>query len=135
MTNQVRGGFGSASVGGGGVNVGRGNVVAATNARQASCDDRTGVPTVRTMPPHVIAKPPATKAYTLWDRKADRMPVTNWSYVPMPEEALSRLQVGDAVRLLLMDSDGGSGWEKIYFEITSIDYYSKGALNALGSSG
>ena len=36
MTNQVRGGFGSASVGGGGVNVGRGNVVAATNARQAS---------------------------------------------------------------------------------------------------
>ena len=42
------------------------------------------------------------------------------------EEALSRLQVGDAVRLLLMDSDGGSGWEKIYFEITSIDYYSKG---------
>lgn len=78
------------------------------------------------MPPHVIAKPPATRAYTLWDRKADRMPVTNWSYVPMPEEALSRLQVGDAVRLLLMDSDGGSGWEKIYFEITSIDYYSKG---------
>ena len=44
----------------------------------------------------------------------------------MPEEALSRLQVGDAVRLLLMESDGGSGWEKIYFEITSIDYYSKG---------
>ena len=78
------------------------------------------------MPPHVIAKPPATRAYTLWDRKADREPVTNWSYVPMPEEALSRLQVGDAVRLLLMDSDGGSCWSKVYFEITSIDYYSKG---------
>ena len=44
----------------------------------------------------------------------------------MPEEALSRLQVGDAVRLLLMDSDGGSCWSKVYFEITSIDYYSKG---------
>ena len=81
---------------------------------------------MRTMPPHVIAKPPATRAYTLWDRKADREPVTNWSYVPMPEEALSRLQVGDAVRLLLMDSDGGSCWSKVYFEITSIDYYSKG---------
>ena len=79
------------------------------------------------MPPHVIAKPPATRAYTLWDRKADREPVTNWSYVPMPEEALSRLQVGDAVRLLLMDSDGGSCWSKVYFEITSIDYYSKGS--------
>ena len=63
-----------------------------------------------------MAKPPATTPYTLWDCKADRMPVTNWNDVPMPEEALSRLQVGDAVRLLLMDSDGGSHgcWEKIY---------------------
>ena len=39
MTNQVRGGFGAASVGGGGVNVGRGQVVAATNARIASAGD------------------------------------------------------------------------------------------------
>jgi hypothetical protein len=67
------------------------------------------------------------RAFYLWDRKGEGAPVTNWSYEPMPEEALSKLRVGDAVRLLLMGSPEGVSWEKIYFEITSIDYYAKGS--------
>jgi hypothetical protein len=67
--------------------------------------------------------------YYLWDRKGAGVPLTEWSYEPMPEEALSKLRVGDAVRLLLMSDarEECNEWEKIYFEITSIDYYAKGS--------
>jgi hypothetical protein len=71
------------------------------------------------------------RSFYLWDRKGAGAPVTSWSYEPMPEEALSKLRVGDAVRLLLMgearENFEGVEWEKIYFEITSIDYYAKGS--------
>ena len=66
------------------------------------------------------------RTFTLWDRRADRAPVTNWSFAPLPEAALESLKVGDAVRLLLQSTEHDGCWEKIYFEITRIDYYRKG---------
>lgn len=76
------------------------------------------------MPPRHVNEP---RAFYLWDRKGEGAPVTDWCYEPMPEEALSKLQVGDVVRLLLMGEVEGVSWEKIYFEITSIDYYANGS--------
>ncbi|KAA8498175.1 hypothetical protein FVE85_5760 [Porphyridium purpureum] len=84
-------------------------------------DSRPRTRRTETEEPHT---PYAAAPYRLYDRKADRAPVSTWHGEDFPAEAMSRLQVGDAVRLLLMDDAGC--WEKIYFEITSIDYYSKG---------
>mmetsp|Transcript_16316 Transcript_16316/g.55556 ORF Transcript_16316/g.55556 Transcript_16316/m.55556 type:complete len:163 (+) Transcript_16316:36-524(+) len=64
--------------------------------------------------------------YTLWDRKADRVPVTNWSFCPIPEDALLKVGVGDVVRLMLLGASGES-WEKPYYLVTKVDYYSKGS--------
>ncbi len=52
--------------------------------------------------------------------------LTNWHYEPLDKSVLDRLRVGDMVRLVL--GEEGSGWEKIYFEITKVDYYAKGGV-------
>lgn len=70
--------------------------------------------------------PPPTRSYELWDRKADRVAPTNWSYEPISESELCRVRVGDAVRLLL-EEPGDQAWEKIYFEVTRVDTYSGSA--------
>jgi len=65
--------------------------------------------------------------FVLYNRKAERLPPTNWNYVPIPAERLDKLRVGDVVRLLL-EHPKGSGWEKIYFAISKVTFYSKGSV-------
>ncbi len=55
----------------------------------------------------------------------DKDEPTNWSYVPLPDKSvLHRLDVGDIVRLRLAYRRGG--YEKLYFQITKVDTYTKG---------
>ncbi|KAI8060877.1 hypothetical protein BC940DRAFT_311071 [Gongronella butleri] len=59
--------------------------------------------------------------------------VYDWCGEELGEEAYNKLRVGDQVRLVLMDveksADGYRCWEKIYFTITKINYYTKDSVN------
>eukprot|EP00123_Amoebidium_parasiticum_P020788 comp56310_c0_seq1/m.47792 comp56310_c0_seq1/g.47792 ORF comp56310_c0_seq1/g.47792 comp56310_c0_seq1/m.47792 type:complete len:175 (-) comp56310_c0_seq1:527-1051(-) len=84
-----------------------------------------------------------TPKYVLWDRKADREAPIDWYGEELDENQLEKLTTGDFVRLIFMDPipperilkaeiDQGlstRGWEKIYVQITKVDYYSKGGVN------
>lgn len=71
----------------------------------------------------------SSKAFELLDCKAEKVPLTNWYYEELDRGEIDQLVVGDCVRLLLQDPVNNNCWEKIYFEIVQIDYYSKGGVN------
>lgn len=76
----------------------------------------------------------ANTEYKLFNWKVDgesgKREIYNWYGEKLDDNELNKLRVGDCVRLILMDSDPNKdGWEKIYFEITKINYYKKGSFN------
>ena len=64
------------------------------------------------------------KKFDLWERDKKQCPY-DWSGNDLDPSVLDRLREGDIVRLLLEAPNGGIGWEKIYFEIVSVQYYQK----------
>lgn len=69
--------------------------------------------------------------YDLYNTKqgTSKREVYDWYGTKLSDDELNKLRVGDCVRLILMDKEPDDGWEKIYFEITKISYYSKGGVN------
>lgn len=56
---------------------------------------------------------------------AEKGEPTDWSYRTLPDKnVLHGLQIGDIVRVRVAFRRGG--WEKLYFQITKVDEYTKG---------
>lgn len=73
------------------------------------------------------------REYKLFNWKIDgesgKREIYNWNGEQLNDDELNKLRIGDCVRLILMDTQQDSSWEKIYFEITKINYYTKGSTN------
>jgi hypothetical protein len=71
--------------------------------------------------------------YKLFNWKIDsdlgKRKVYDWSGDQLNDDELNKLCIGDCIRLILIDLEPNNGWEKIYFEITKINYYKKGGTN------
>lgn len=68
--------------------------------------------------------------YKLYNTKegTSKRNISDWYGRKLEDDELNKLRVGDCVRLLLEDPGEKDSWEKIYFEITKISYYSKGGV-------
>jgi predicted NAD-dependent protein-ADP-ribosyltransferase YbiA (DUF1768 family) len=55
---------------------------------------------------------------------AEKGELSNWHYEPIDKAELHKLSVGDIVRCRVAFKE--HGWQKLYFQITRVDLYSKG---------
>lgn len=83
------------------------------------------------VPYKIDVDPPLNSCSGWWLDSADPyVEPTDWHYNNIPKERLRNLCVGDIVRLRVAFRRGG--WEKLYFQITSIETYSKSSSKNKG---